>query len=112
MMVGKMPMNIVLELNIDDGISPTLPGFCGCADVRSIIPYAAQARRVCSHAGEAAPAEAAPAVRVARLVQMGCPPARLRVVTFTNRAARELVSRVEAVLGIDIALISGQAGHA
>ena len=40
--------------------------------------------------------------RVARLVQLGCPPERLMVVTFTNRAARELVSRVEAVLGIDM----------
>jgi DNA helicase-2/ATP-dependent DNA helicase PcrA len=40
--------------------------------------------------------------RVARLVQLGCPPERIMVVTFTNRAARELVQRVEATLGVDM----------
>ncbi|PRQ03698.1 ATP-dependent DNA helicase PcrA [Enhygromyxa salina] len=40
--------------------------------------------------------------RVARLVAGGCPPERIMLVTFTNRAAREMVSRVENLLGIDM----------
>jgi DNA helicase II / ATP-dependent DNA helicase PcrA len=40
--------------------------------------------------------------RVARLVAGGCPPEQIMLVTFTNRAAREMVSRVEALLGVDM----------
>ena len=40
--------------------------------------------------------------RVARLVAGGCPPEQIMLVTFTNRAAREMVSRVENLLGIDM----------
>lgn len=40
--------------------------------------------------------------RVARLVRAGCPPERIMLVTFTNRAAKEMVARVEALLGIDM----------
>jgi DNA helicase-2/ATP-dependent DNA helicase PcrA len=40
--------------------------------------------------------------RVARLVAGGCPPDRVMLVTFTNRAAREMVSRVENLLGVDM----------
>ena len=40
--------------------------------------------------------------RVARLVAGGCPPERIMLVTFTNRAAREMVSRVEGLLGADM----------
>lgn len=40
--------------------------------------------------------------RVARLVAGGCPPDQIMLVTFTNRAAREMVSRVENLLGIDM----------
>ncbi len=40
--------------------------------------------------------------RVARLVQRGCPPERILLCTFTNRAAREMVGRVEALLGLDM----------
>lgn len=40
--------------------------------------------------------------RVARLVAAGCPPERILLCTFTNRAAREMVERVEALLQIDM----------
>lgn len=40
--------------------------------------------------------------RVARLVGGGCPPEQIMLVTFTNRASREMVSRVENLLGIDM----------
>lgn len=40
--------------------------------------------------------------RVARLVQAGCAPDRILLCTFTNRAAREMAARVEALLGIDM----------
>jgi DNA helicase-2/ATP-dependent DNA helicase PcrA len=40
--------------------------------------------------------------RMARLVQAGCRPERILLCTFTNRAAREMVSRVEGLLGLDM----------
>ena len=40
--------------------------------------------------------------RVARLVASGCPPDRILLCTFTNRAAREMVGRVQELLGIDM----------
>ncbi len=40
--------------------------------------------------------------RLARLVAGGCPPERILLCTFTNRAAREMVERVEALLQIDM----------
>lgn len=40
--------------------------------------------------------------RVAKLVAGGCPPEQIMLVTFTNRAAREMVGRVENLLGVDM----------
>jgi DNA helicase-2/ATP-dependent DNA helicase PcrA len=40
--------------------------------------------------------------RVARLVSSGCPPERIMLVTFTNRAAKEMVARVEGLLAMDM----------
>lgn len=40
--------------------------------------------------------------RVARLVASGCPPERILLCTFTNRAAREMVERVQGLLQIDM----------
>jgi DNA helicase-2/ATP-dependent DNA helicase PcrA len=40
--------------------------------------------------------------RVARLLARGCPPERILLCTFTNRAAREMVGRVEGLLGLDM----------
>ncbi|EDM76831.1 UvrD/REP helicase [Plesiocystis pacifica SIR-1] len=40
--------------------------------------------------------------RVAKLVAGGCQPERIMLVTFTNRAAREMVHRVESLLTIDM----------
>jgi len=41
--------------------------------------------------------------RVAQLVASGCAPDRILLCTFTNRAAREMVARVEGLLAIDMA---------
>ncbi|MEM6292505.1 MAG: ATP-dependent helicase [Myxococcota bacterium] len=49
--------------------------------------------------------------RVARFVQRGCPPDRILLCTFTNRAAKEMVSRVEATVGIDMASASAGTFH-
>jgi DNA helicase-2/ATP-dependent DNA helicase PcrA len=40
--------------------------------------------------------------RVAKLVAGGCPPERIMLVTFTNRAAREMVGRVESLMSADM----------
>ncbi len=40
--------------------------------------------------------------RVSRLVEDGTPPQRLCLLTFTNRAAREMTRRVEALIGEDV----------
>lgn len=40
--------------------------------------------------------------RVARLVAGGCAPERVLLCTFTNRAAREMTGRVEALLGVEM----------
>lgn len=40
--------------------------------------------------------------RVARLVASGCPPSRIVLTTFTNRAAREMIARVQKILAIDM----------
>lgn len=49
--------------------------------------------------------------RVAQLVARGTPPDRLLLCTFTNRAAREMVARVEALLAIDMARCSAGTFH-
>ncbi len=49
--------------------------------------------------------------RVARLVAGGVPPERILLCTFTNRAAREMVSRVEELLGIDMRRCSAGTFH-
>lgn len=40
--------------------------------------------------------------RVAQLLFSGCPPERILLCTFTNRAAREMVSRVEELIGVQM----------
>jgi DNA helicase-2/ATP-dependent DNA helicase PcrA len=49
--------------------------------------------------------------RVARLVERGCPPERILLCTFTNRAAGEMVARVEGLLGIDMSRCSAGTFH-
>jgi DNA helicase-2/ATP-dependent DNA helicase PcrA len=49
--------------------------------------------------------------RVARLIAAGCKPERTMLVTFTNRAAREMVTRVESLLGIDMRRCSAGTFH-
>ena len=49
--------------------------------------------------------------RVARLVAGGCNPERILLCTFTNRAAREMVQRVESLLGIDMRRCSAGTFH-
>jgi len=49
--------------------------------------------------------------RVARLVAAGCHPERVLLCTFTNRAAREMVQRVEGLLGVDMRRCSAGTFH-
>ncbi|MCA9638569.1 MAG: ATP-dependent helicase, partial [Myxococcales bacterium] len=49
--------------------------------------------------------------RVARLVAGGVSPERILLVTFTNRAAREMTARVEELLGIDMRKASAGTFH-
>ena len=49
--------------------------------------------------------------RVARLIETGVPPHRLLLLTFTNRAAREMLHRVERLLGIDSRTMWGGTFH-
>jgi DNA helicase-2/ATP-dependent DNA helicase PcrA len=45
--------------------------------------------------------------RVARLLEEGVPPSAILMLTFTNRAAREMLSRVEALLGRAATVMGG-----
>lgn len=49
--------------------------------------------------------------RVARLIEAGVSPARIMLATFTNRAAREMLSRVEALLGAEVRRVWGGTFH-
>ena len=49
--------------------------------------------------------------RVARLIEMGVRPARILLVTFTNRAAREMLHRVETLLQADSRGVWGGTFH-
>ncbi|MFN0122580.1 MAG: ATP-dependent helicase, partial [Blastocatellia bacterium] len=49
--------------------------------------------------------------RVARLIEAGVPPGRILLVTFTNRAAREMLSRVETLVAADTRRIWGGTFH-
>ncbi len=50
--------------------------------------------------------------RVARLIEAGISPARIMLVTFTNRAAREMLQRVESLVKADVRRIQGGTFHA
>ncbi|MBU2227819.1 MAG: ATP-dependent helicase, partial [Proteobacteria bacterium] len=49
--------------------------------------------------------------RVARLVENGIPPERIMLSTFTNKAARSMLSRVEALIGREIGGLWGGTFH-
>lgn len=49
--------------------------------------------------------------RVARLIEAGVSPGRIMLVTFTNRAAREMLGRVESLLGQDVRRVWGGTFH-
>ena len=49
--------------------------------------------------------------RVARLIEAGVSPGRILLVTFTNRAAREMLQRVEALVRTDVRRIWGGTFH-
>ena len=49
--------------------------------------------------------------RVARLVESGVPPSALLLLTFTNKAAREMLHRVEHLVGGDVRRIIGGTFH-
>jgi DNA helicase-2/ATP-dependent DNA helicase PcrA len=49
--------------------------------------------------------------RVARLIELGVAPARILLVTFTNKAAREMLSRVEGLMQTDVRKVWGGTFH-
>jgi DNA helicase-2/ATP-dependent DNA helicase PcrA len=49
--------------------------------------------------------------RVARLIEAGVAPARIMLVTFTNRAAREMLARVESLIAQDVRRVWGGTFH-
>ncbi len=49
--------------------------------------------------------------RVARLIESGVAPGRVMLVTFTNRAAREMLGRIESLLGQDVRRVWGGTFH-
>lgn len=49
--------------------------------------------------------------RVARLIETGVQPARILLVTFTNKAAREMLRRVERLIGTDLRRLWGGTFH-
>src|SRR5262245_60769734 len=49
--------------------------------------------------------------RVARLIEAGVAPGRVMLVTFTNRASREMLGRVESLLGQDVRRVWGGTFH-
>jgi DNA helicase II / ATP-dependent DNA helicase PcrA len=49
--------------------------------------------------------------RVARLIELGVAPARILLVTFTNRAAREMLHRVEGLMQQDVRRVWGGTFH-
>ncbi|HEY1252441.1 MAG TPA: ATP-dependent helicase [Thermoanaerobaculia bacterium] len=49
--------------------------------------------------------------RVARLIESGHDPSRILLLTFTNKAAREMLRRVETLLSIDVRRLMGGTFH-
>jgi DNA helicase-2/ATP-dependent DNA helicase PcrA len=49
--------------------------------------------------------------RVSRLIESGLDPSRILLLTFTNKAAREMLRRVEALLSIDVRRLMGGTFH-
>jgi ATP-dependent DNA helicase UvrD/PcrA len=49
--------------------------------------------------------------RVARLIESGTDPGRILLLTFTNKAAREMLRRVEALLSVDTRRLMGGTFH-
>ena len=50
--------------------------------------------------------------RVAHLFETGTPPERILLLTFTNRSAREMMARVEAICRVDLRRLMGGTFHA
>ncbi|HYB53432.1 MAG TPA: UvrD-helicase domain-containing protein, partial [Thermoanaerobaculia bacterium] len=49
--------------------------------------------------------------RVARLIESGTDPSRLMLLTFTNKAAKEMLRRVEGLLSVDTRRLAGGTFH-
>src|SRR5512137_1141869 len=49
--------------------------------------------------------------RVARLIESGVRPGSIMLATFTNKAARSMLTRVNALVGMDVALLWGGTFH-
>jgi len=49
--------------------------------------------------------------RVARLIESGCPPGRIVLATFTNKAARSMMSRAADLMSTEISRLWGGTFH-
>jgi DNA helicase-2/ATP-dependent DNA helicase PcrA len=49
--------------------------------------------------------------RVARLIESGTPPGAILLLTFTNKAAKEMLGRVEGLINLNIAMLWGGTFH-
>ena len=49
--------------------------------------------------------------RVARLIESGTDPSRIMLLTFTNKASREMLRRVEMLLSVDTRRLMGGTFH-
>jgi DNA helicase-2/ATP-dependent DNA helicase PcrA len=49
--------------------------------------------------------------RVARLIEEGVDPSRILLATFTNKAAREMMARVETLVAVDTGRLWGGTFH-
>src|SRR5678815_2414578 len=62
-------------------------------------------------AGDRSSSSRAPVYRVARLIESGTDPSRIMLLTFTNKAAREMLRRVESLLAVDTRRLMGGTFH-
>lgn len=92
----------------DDDDKPWLEGL----NPEQLRAVSSEARSLLVVAGAGTGKTKTLAARVARLVDDGVPPSRILLLTFTRRAAREMIRRAERMVATDIAGIWGGTFHA
>ena len=92
----------------DDGSRPWLEGL----NPEQLRAVSSDARSLLVVAGAGTGKTKTLAARVARLIHDGTPPARILLLTFTRRAAREMIRRAERMIAADASGIWGGTFHA